>query len=215
MATISNATTFVTIADVTASVSGIALSRIRLVPTPGTATERDVLDVQHREGVLCELIDGVLVEKTMGSYESMVASLILFALQQYLTVNKLGVVLGESGMLRLAAGQVRIPDVSFLSAAQFPDGNFPDEPVWGLFPDLAIEVLSRGNTSLEMNRKIDEYFTAGTRLVWIIDPIARTATIYSSPTNSTNIGLGDVLTAPDILPGFSLPLADVLPTKLP
>lgn len=55
-----------TVADMLAQLGGVPPERIRLVPLPGTATEQDVIDVEARTDRLCELIDGVLVEKTMG-----------------------------------------------------------------------------------------------------------------------------------------------------
>ena len=55
-----------TIADLLAKLGNIPPSRVRLRPFPGTATEQDVIDIEAREGRLCELVDGVLVVKTVG-----------------------------------------------------------------------------------------------------------------------------------------------------
>ena len=62
-----------TLADLLRQLGGISPERVRFRPLPGTATERDVLDVQTREGRLCELVDGVLVEKGIGFRESFLA----------------------------------------------------------------------------------------------------------------------------------------------
>ena len=59
-----------TMADVQARLAGIPLNRIRTYPSPGMATEADVLDAEVRSNRICELIDGTLVEKTVASYES-------------------------------------------------------------------------------------------------------------------------------------------------
>ena len=67
----------VTIADLLHRLGGIAASRVWLVPAPGTATEQDVIDVHDRTNRLCELVDGVLVEKVMGFDESIVSLLLL------------------------------------------------------------------------------------------------------------------------------------------
>ncbi len=61
-----------TAADLLHRLGGIPASRVRLVPTPGTATEKDVIAVHDRTNRLCELVDGVLVEKVMGFDESIV-----------------------------------------------------------------------------------------------------------------------------------------------
>ncbi len=99
-----------TAADVQSRVGGIPLDRIRTYPAPGTATEADVLEAEARSDRICELVNGVLVEKPMGSYESLLAVKIIHALCSYLEGNDLGVVLGEAGMLKVLPLQVRVPE---------------------------------------------------------------------------------------------------------
>lgn len=213
MATIppTNLSSFVTFGHVVASLPDIPLSRIRLAPTPGTATEADVLHVRASERVLCELFDGVLVEKPMGYEESIIAQNILAALHTFVKEHDLGVVAGEGGMLRLSTSQVRIPDGSFVSWDQLPGRAFPREPVWGVHPDLALEVLSESNTRGEMTRKIDEYFAAGARLVWIVDPPAREVRVHTSPAAVQVLSIADTLMGGDVLPGFSCPVRQIFP----
>jgi Uma2 family endonuclease len=88
----------------------IPFYRIRHDPPPGMATEEDVLEIDAHEDRLCELMDGVLVEKTVGAYESYLAVLLGTILNQYVREHQLGIVLGADGMLRLWPGMVRIPD---------------------------------------------------------------------------------------------------------
>src|SRR5206468_1626606 len=83
-------------------------------------------------------------------------------------------------------------------------------PILDRAPDLAVEVLSKGNTRAEMDRKLREYFAAGVRLVWLIDPKTRTARVHTSPEEMTRLGEGDTLDGGDVLPGFALPLRDLL-----
>jgi Uma2 family endonuclease len=71
---------------------------------------------------------------------------------------------------------------------------------------LAVEVLSKGNTKKEMDRKIQEYFRAGVRLVWLVEPKTETARVYTSPTKVHRIGTDGALDGGDVLPGFVLPL---------
>jgi Uma2 family endonuclease len=184
----------------------IPLSRIRFIPFPGTATEQDVLDVQQREHHLCELVNGVLVEKAMGLRESFLAIFLASALRGFVTPRKLGAVTGEAGLLRLAPGLVRIPDVSFFSWNRFPNRQIPSEPIPDIVPDLAVEVLSPSNTKEEMTRKLHDYFTAGCQLVWFVDPVARIVTVYTSPDQATVLNEDQTLDGGNVLPGFSLPL---------
>jgi Uma2 family endonuclease len=74
---------------------------------------------------------------------------------------------------------------------------------------LAVEVLSLSNTAGEMARKRDEYFRAGVRLVWEIDPRARTVRAYTAADQFRDLTAADTLSGDPVLPGFTLPLADL------
>ncbi|HLN28523.1 MAG TPA: Uma2 family endonuclease [Gemmataceae bacterium] len=195
-----------TIADLLKRLGDIPPERVRARPYPGTATEQDVIDIEAREGRLCELVDGVLVEKTVGYYEARLATILGYFLEHFLGEHDLGIVLGADGTLRLMPGLVRIPDVCFTSWRKFPQRELPAEPIPDLVPDLAVEVLSEGNTEAEMRRKLGEYFRAGVRLVWLIDPATRTARVHRSPTKKATVPADGTLVGGPVLPGFSLPL---------
>ena len=107
--------TIETLADLLEQLGGIVPERVRFRPPPGTATEQDVLEVEAHEDRLCELVDGVLVEKAMGWRESLLASVLITLLSNFVRPRNLGLVTGEAGMVRLASGLVRIPDVAFIS----------------------------------------------------------------------------------------------------
>jgi len=197
-----------TMADVQQRLDGIPAERIRTFPAPGTATEEDVLRVMARTDRICELVDGILVEKVMGSFESLLAGALIQLIRNFLDDHDLGVVLGEAGFLRLFPGLVRGPDVSFLRWERFPDGEFPKAAIWPVAPDLAVEILSKGNTDGEMQRKVREYFKAGAGRVWLVDPESRTARIFTSPRRSTLVDENGPLDAGSVLPGFELSLKD-------
>lgn len=198
----------VTVADLLARLGDIPPERVRWRPRPGDATEADVLTVEQEENRLCELVEGVLVEKAMGFREAFLASLLVTILNEFVRPRNLGVVIGPDGTVRLWAGLVRIPDVAFVSWDRLPGRRVPDEPIPGVAPNLAVEVLSRSNTPAEMARKRREYFTANVQLVWEADPRARTVTVYTSPTQSTVLTDADTLDGGVVLPGFTLPLRD-------
>jgi Uma2 family endonuclease len=121
----------------------------------------------------------------------------------------LGIVSGESGMMRLFPGLVRIPDVAFASWKRFPDRRMPTEPIPDLVPDLVVEILSESNTEKEMARKYREYFQAGVQLVWEIDLKKRTVTVYTAPGQSTLLNEAQILDGGNVLTGFTLPLAQL------
>ena len=197
------------LADLQRHLGGIPIERIRLYPPPGTATEEDVLEIDDREDRLFELVDGTLVEKALGFYESMLAVVIINKLGDYLKDQQLGKVLGADGALRILPKQVRIPDLCFISWARFPGGKLPRGRIPGLVPDLAVEVLSESNTPLEMNRKLEEYFSAGVRLVWYVDSAKRSAKSYTAPADCTDVEIDGALNGGSVLPGFQLRLRDL------
>jgi Uma2 family endonuclease len=135
--------TIETLADLLESLGDISPRRIRMQPLPGTATEADVLAAHAVDKRLCEHVDGVLVEKPVGYEESRLASAIIHALIEFLSLHDLGTVAGDAGMMRLTAGLVRIPDVSLVRWERLPEKVGPIPPI---SPDLAVEVLSESNT---------------------------------------------------------------------
>src|SRR4051812_31261543 len=147
-----------TVADLVHWLGGIPLDRIRFHPAPGTATEADVAATDDGNKRLCELVDGVLVEKAVGFFESYLAATLGASIVGFLNRQDLGIVVGAAVMLRLAPGLVRSPDVSFISWDRLPGRVIPTDPVPDLVPDLAVEVLSVSNTPAEMARKRAEYF---------------------------------------------------------
>ena len=175
---------------------------------PGTATERDVVEVHDRENRLCELVDGVLVEKVMGFDESIYAVLLAASLIQYLKTRDLGKVLGADGMMKIFPGMVRIPDAAFISWKRYPKGKRRRGEIPVVVPDLVVEVLSKGNTPKEMARKLVEYFRAGVRLVWYVDPKRRTVRVYTALDRSVLLHENQTLDGGDVLPGFELSIGD-------
>jgi Uma2 family endonuclease len=198
-----------TLADLLERLGGISPQRVRFHPLPGTATEEDVIAIERREKRLCELVDGVLVEKAMGYRESLLACALIEVLRAFVRPRNLGLVSGADGMMRLFPGLVRIPDVAFASWDRIPNRRVPTAPIPELAPDLAVEILSEGNTEAEMARKRREYFEAGVRLVWLVDPEARTVSVYTAPEQATVLDATQTLDGGVVLPGFTLPLAEL------
>jgi Uma2 family endonuclease len=199
-----------TLADLRRRLGGIPLERIWFRPAPGTATEKDVILAEKRENRLCELVDGTLVEKAVGFEESRLAAELIHLVKSYLDQNDLGICVGADGMMRIAPGLVRIPDLSFVTWDRLPGRESPREPIPDLAPDLAVEVLSVGNTKPEMARKVREYFEAGVVLVWLIDPKKRTAQVFSTGEKPILIRADQALDGGDVLPGFVVLLSDLL-----
>jgi Uma2 family endonuclease len=187
----------------------IPLERILFDPWPGSATESDLLRKVEIEKQLCELVDGTLVEKPMGWYESILAMLLGRELLNFILPRRLGIVSGPDGPLRFRLGLVRLPDISFISAQQLKQSSGKRDAIASLVPDLVVEILSVGNRPAEMQRKLEEYFNAGVQSVWYINPATRTAEIYKSTEDVQQVKLDEVLSAQEVLPGFEIRLSDL------
>src|SRR5438132_14236710 len=86
------------LADLQEALGDIPLERIWLRPAPGTATETDVIAaLEAPDKCLCELIDGVLVEKPMGTYEALLAGVIVHLFWDFLERKNLGVAIPADG----------------------------------------------------------------------------------------------------------------------
>jgi Uma2 family endonuclease len=198
-----------TLQDLMKRLGKIPLSRVLMDPPPGRATEADLFEAERRYHRLYELVDGTLVEKVMGYPESLLALALAGFLSAYVDPRNLGLVSGADGSVRLFAGLVRIPDVAYASWDRFPNRKIPKAPIPDLVPDLAIEVLSVSNTRPEMKRKRGEYFDAGVRLVWEVDPKRRKVTVYTPDGVVTVLTASQRLDGGDVLPGFVLELKDL------
>ncbi len=195
-----------TAADLVERFGPVPLSRVRHDPAPGTACERDVVEIHDREDRLYELVDGILLEKTVGTYESYLAGLLVRLLWNFVREQDLGIILPPDGMMRLAPGLVRIPDVSFISRARLPGRKIPRDPIADLAPDLAVEVISKSNTREEMDRKLADYFAAAVRQVWYVYPDRREIRLYLARDKHTILTERQTLDGGDLLPGFQLDL---------
>lgn len=142
----------------------------------------------------------------MGAMESALAVELGRFLGNYLADHDRGFLLGADGTLRLMPKLVRIPDISFIAWDQLPSREYPSEPIPKLHPDLAVEVLSEGNTPGEMRRKLGEYFGSGARLVWLVGPEDRTVRVFTAPDKVKTLTEIDTLDGGRVLPGFRLSL---------
>ena len=190
--------------------------RVLLRPTPGEATEDDLLDHMSRTGRICELVDSVLVEKAMGQGESGIAGWIMQRLMAYVDPRDLGYFIPEAGMTRLRPGIVRAPDLSFIRWDRV-NGQIDMARIRELMPDLAVEVISADNTKAEIDRKIGEYFLAGIEAVWVVDPFRRVFVIHTTPEDFVTLAETDTLEGGPVFPGLDLPLSKIFervpPTK--
>ena len=156
-----------------------------------------------------ELVEGVLVlMPPAGGDHGSVAIRVILAIAPWVHERGLGEVFDSSTgfVLQRDPDVVRVPDVAFVAAARLPAYR---RGFLEVAPDLAVEVLSPSDTFRETARKLDDYFRAGVRLVWLIDPAARSAAACrpDSGTALAWVGEDGALDGGDVLPGLAVPLA--------
>lgn len=195
-----------TLAEIWLRSGQVPLDRILMEPVPGMATSDDAVYSKERFDLSCELVNGILVAKTMGYFESKVAAALIYFLHRYLDDHPIGEVAGGDGGCDTVDENVRKPDVSFTSFERINARGAATRNKLPFSPDLAVEVLSPSNTTAEMDKKLQEFFASGSRLVWYIEPELRTARVFTAVDKWEDIRPADTLRGADVLPGFELPL---------
>jgi Uma2 family endonuclease len=148
-----------------------------------------------------EVVDGQPEEKQMGGARHGGVGMRLGArLAMHVEAHRLGGVYGPDTTFKIGQNE-RLPDVAFVSAARIPEDGEP-EGIWPLAPDLAVEIISPNDLWEKVTSKMQEYFAAGVRQVWLISPEHRIVIIHHSPTQTTILTEADELVSEDLLPGF-------------
>lgn len=197
--------------DVIERFGPIPMSRLRHNVDWGTATEEDVLRLEgSRDKSLCELIEGVLLEKTVGAYESAVAGVMFATIFAHVRARRLGTVLMADGFTRFRPDKVYIPDVCFIPSERLPpEGLQPEHAISPFVPSLAVEVLSRSNTRREMEAKLQDYFASGVLAVWIVDPASKSIRLHDGPESFRTVKSGESFDAGPVLPGLVIDVASI------
>jgi len=185
---------------------GVPAERVLLRPPPGMANVSDVLRMEREENRQCELVCGTLVEKRLGYKTSAVAAALLAHLEPHVAKKPLGVVTGPEAPYRLGDYLVRIPAVAFCAAGSYPGDVHPGEAAPEVIPRFVAEVADEDTSPTEMTRKVEDYFSAGVKLVWVIDLEKHTAIAYTSPKKSATVSASGTLDAGRAVPGFKLPV---------
>ncbi len=160
-----------------------------------------------------ELVDGQLVERNTGQVSSWVGGRTLYALMSFVESRQLGWVFPSDCGYQCfpnSPNKLRRPDVSFLRREKLPNVQFFDGHV-RVVPDLVVEVISPRDIMESLELKIAEYQSAGVTSIWVISPKTRTCTIHRLSGQTLRLKEGDTITEPELLPGFSCRVGDLLP----
>jgi Uma2 family endonuclease len=182
-----------------------------MLPSPAAPMTAEELLTLHLPDKRVELVRGVLVvREPTGFRHGVVASALTARMWAFVRAHGLGVVVAAETGFKLFSDPdtVRAADVGFIRSERVPDPlprNFG-----ALAPDLVVEVLSPDDRPGEVLQKTGEWLSAGSRLVWVIDPERRTARVYRADGSQETLVESDALLGEDVLPGFSCGLAEVL-----
>ena len=165
------------------------------------------------DGYRYELVRGVLRQMTpAGARHGAVAMKVAVAIENHVGAHRLGTVLAADTGFVLSRGPdtVLAPDVAFVRQERIPATGMPVS-FWEGAPDLAVEVLSPGDSWREARDKAATWLDAGARAVWLVDPRSRTIERYQPGRAVQLLSALDVVEEEDVLPGFRLALAEVFP----
>ena len=171
----------------------------------------DELLLLPKKGMRYELVKGELKEMAPAGFEHwIVIAKLTWRLGQHVEMNNLGVVCGAETGFKIGSNPdtVRAPDIAFVSSERLAELGITKK-FWAGAPDLAVEVLSPGDTVDEVGDKVDDWLAAGTKAVWIVSPKLQNVTVYRSLTSIVVLSKNDELDGQDIVPGFRCRVAEI------
>ena len=178
------------------------------ITKPMTADE---LLAMPDDGCRYELIEGELrCMSPAGDEHGRVGMELAIPLGSHVKKNKLGkLYLAETGFLiKTNPDTVRAPDIAFVRMERIKEG--PDVKGYRTgAPDLAVEVLSPGDTVSEVEGKVAEWLEGGAQMVWVVSPKLHTVTVYRSLTDIVTLTKNDQLDGADVVPGFQMNVAEI------
>jgi Uma2 family endonuclease len=161
-----------------------------------------------------ELVKGEIVHMSpTGFAHGYIETNFSASLKAFVKQQKAGHVLsGEVGIYtHRNPDTVRAADVAFVSnerMAQVKSKSYLD-----VAPELVVEVLSPDDSWGELMDKLEEYFAIGVKVVWVADPRKKRVYVHRGITDARQLNVGDTLTGEDVLPGFSVPVAELFETE--
>ena len=160
----------------------------------------------------CELIDGSIVYKTpTEGVHGIVEVNLVRRLSNFVSERKLGLLFGgEVGIVTgRSPDRIRAADITLISHEKMPEG--PPEAFIEVAPDLVVEIVSPNDRWQDVREKLEEYFSLGVPLVWLVEPKRRAVLVFRSLTEVVDLSRQDVLLGEGILEGFEVPVRDLFP----
>ncbi|HLM57954.1 MAG TPA: Uma2 family endonuclease [Pyrinomonadaceae bacterium] len=170
----------------------------------------DELFLMPKDGFRYELVKGELRKMSpSGSEHGAVIVRVTVRLGSHVEAKKLGVCFGAETGFKIASDPdtVRAPDLAFVSRENIPESGITKK-FWPGAPDLAVEVVSPGDTFTEVEEKVEHWLAAGAKAVWVLNPKRRGVSVYRSATEVVLLSESDELDGGEVVPGFRCRVAD-------
>ena len=151
-----------------------------------------------------ELSNGEVIRMPAAGWEHcFVAANVVRILGEFVKPRDLGAVATAEAGFKLSEYTLRVPDVSFVSKERRAATGSP-VGFWPGGPDLAVEVVSPSDSASDLYKKIQQYFEAGTRMVWVLYPQLQQVHFYRGPKQMRVLEAHESISGEDVLPGFSI-----------
>lgn len=156
-----------------------------------------------------ELDDGkIIIMGPSDIQSSEIGSRLIWLLMNWVAPRKLGRVLDSSGGFILPNSDLKAPDVSFVSAARLRQSP---RYFAQMVPDLTVEIKSQSDRIPPLQEKIQLFLTLGSQIGILIDPDRLTLTVYRRNSEPEILTNSDILTIPELFPGWELPISELWP----
>ena len=158
-----------------------------------------------------ELVEGELITiSPAGEEHGVIVVNVTLLLAQYVKANKLGLVYGAETGFKISSSPdtVLAPDVAFVRREHITATGLAKGYRAGA-PDLAVEVMSPGDTVKEVDKKAKEWLAAGASAVWVVNPKQRTVIVYRSSQDAVTLTDSDDLGGQEVVPGFRCHVSDI------
>ena len=153
-----------------------------------------------------ELVDGNIIVMSPSGYESEeIGTKFAALLRNWVRPRKLGRITGSSAGFKISETNLLAPDVSFVKAERLKEST---EDYAELVPDLVVEVKSKTDSTNKLREKIKEYIKLGSQIGILIIPKTKTVEVYRAGSEEI-LGDSDVLTLPDLFPGWEVAISDI------
>ena len=209
-----------TCADVLRRAGNVSPDRVLVERLSAPPTRRDLIREFEPTARMYELVDGILVEKLLHFGNAARFMQLMGPLANHVFDCNAGMLVGGKTLLRLSPTLVRIPSLCLLLWESQDDPQVlvsSTSEFLDAVPDLIVEIVDERHTADELRIKREEYSAAGVKLLWYYDPEARTVTVYPKgrTRGSKVLTDADTLDGGKVLPGFTLPVADMFASRVP